>query len=85
MTQEITRRLITAMVEDVIAETQTRLAQLTPASSDDIRRAGRATAAFSPAMAEADRAIKRFLFASVYRADAVMEVMRAAEQTVEDL
>ncbi|MBP0651873.1 hypothetical protein J8J40_32915, partial [Mycobacterium tuberculosis] len=43
------------MVEDVIAETQTRLAQLTPASSDDIRRAGRATAAFSPAMAEADR------------------------------
>lgn len=85
LTQEITRRLITAMVEDVITETHARLDALRPNSADDIRLAGRATAAFSPAMSKADRAIKRFLFASVYRADAVMEVMRAAEQTVEDL
>jgi dGTPase len=85
LTQEITRRLITAMVEDVIVETRARLEALNPRSADDIRRAGRVIAAFSPAIAEADRAIKRFLFAAVYRADAVMEVMRAAEQTVEDL
>jgi dGTPase len=85
LTQEITRRLITAMVEDVITETHARLDALRPNSADDIRLAGRATAAFSPAMSKADRAIKRFLFALVYRADAVMEVMRAAEQTVEDL
>jgi dGTPase len=85
LTQEITRRLITAMVEDVITETHARLDALRPNSADDIRLAGRATAAFSAEMSKADRAIKRFLFASVYRADAVMEVMRAAEQTVEDL
>lgn len=85
LTQEITRRLITAMVEDVITETRARLDGLRPTSSDDIRRAARATAAFSDTMAATDRAIKKFLFASVYRAEAVMEVMRAAEQTVEDL
>lgn len=85
LTQEITRRLITAMVEDVITETRARLEALKPASADDIRGAGRATASFSPAMSAHDKAIKTFLFASVYRADAVMEVMRAAEQTVEDL
>jgi dGTPase len=83
--QEITRRLITAMVEDVIAETSARLAALEPGSADDIRAAADQTAAFSPAVAAADRAIKNFLFASVYRSEPVMRVMRSAEQVVEDL
>jgi dGTPase len=83
--QEITRRLITAMVEDVIAETQGRLARIKPQSAEDVRMAGETIATFSERVAAADKAIKAFLFRRVYRSEAVMEVMRASEQVVEDL
>jgi dGTPase len=83
--QEVIRRIITAMVEDVIAESLGRLEDQLPGSADDVRRAGRALVAFSEATAAADRAIKTFLFARVYRSEAVMAKMRAAERLVEDL
>ncbi len=83
--QEVIRRVITAMVEDVIGETLARLEDQLPCSADEVRRAGRALVAFSDATADADVAIKTFLFARVYRADFVMTKMRAAEQVVEEL
>ncbi len=83
--QEVIRRIITVMVEDVIAETVRRLEDLLPGSADDVRNAGRAIVAFSAPTAAADVAIKRFLFARVYRSEAVMVKMRAAERVVEDL
>lgn len=83
--QEVIRRIITAMVEDVIAESLARLEDQLPGSADDVRNAGRALIAFSPATAAADRAIKTFLFARVYRSESVMTKMRAAETVVEDL
>jgi dGTPase len=83
--QEVIRRVITAMVEDVIDETLARLEDHVPCSADEVRRAGQALVAFSAATAAADVAIKTFLFARVYRAEFVMAKMRAAEQVVEEL
>src|SRR4029450_6535954 len=64
---ELVRRLITRMIEDVIAETGARLAVLNPRSVADIRGAQGPVGAFSAAMAEADRAIKGFLNPRMYR------------------
>jgi len=64
---ETIRRVIHALVTDLIAETRRRIAKLNPADSDAIRRAGTPVVAFSPAMAEANRVIKEFLFAHMYR------------------
>ncbi len=83
--QEVVRRLITRMVEDVIVTSLSRLEDHLPGSADDVRNAGRALVAFSAEMQAADRAIKTFLFRTVYRAEAVMVKMRAAETVVEAL
>lgn len=82
---ELTRRVVTAMVDDVVATAEARLAALAPASPDDVRRAGRPMLAFSPAMAEADRGIKAVLTSAVYRHPDVMAVMHDAEAMVRAL
>jgi dGTPase len=79
---ELVRRLITRMIEDVIAETDARLRALAPRSADDVRHAAHPVGAFSPAMAEADRAIKGFLYPRMYRHDRIMRIMGDAEGLV---
>jgi dGTPase len=82
LVHELVRRLITAMIEDVIAETAGRLRKLAPRSADDVRHAGQAVAGFSPVMAEADRAIKGFLYPRMYRHERIMRIMGDAERLV---
>jgi dGTPase len=82
---EITRRMITAMVSDVIGESRRRLAALAPETSGDIRDAGRATIAFSEPMTRDLAKLKAFLFQAVYHHPKVMDVMGRAEQIVRDL
>ncbi len=82
---ELTRRMITVMVADVVAESRARLAALEPHTPDDIRTAGHATVAFSDAMASDIARLKGFLFERVYRHERVMRVMRSAEEIVRDL
>ncbi len=82
---EITRRLITAMVEDVIAEAQRRLTLVAPASADDVRRAGRAMVCFSERMEAVDRALKGFLFPRMYRHPEIVRIRRDAARVVSDL
>jgi dGTPase len=82
LVHELVRRLITAMIEDVIAETAGRLRKLAPRSADDVRYAGQPVAGFSPAMAEADRAIKGFLYPRMYRHERIMRIMGDAERLV---
>lgn len=82
---EITRRMITVMVADLVGESRRRLEVLQPASPGDIRAAGRATIAFSAGMAGDLGTLKRFLFAKVYHHPRVMHVMQGAEQIVTDL
>lgn len=82
---ELTRRLITAMIEDVIGESLRRLVTLSPASVDDIRRADDPVIGFSPAMQSDERQIKAHLYAQVYREEGLMRVMGAAEDVVRRL
>jgi dGTPase len=82
---ELVRRVITRMIEDVIAETDRRLAGYRPSSADAVREAGVLSAGFSTAMAEADRAIKGFLYPRMYRHTRVVRIMREAEGVVSDL
>jgi len=63
---ESVRRLINAMVEDLIAETGRRLKELAPRSVADIRAAGRPVVAFSEAMTRTEKTIKAFLYKRMY-------------------
>jgi dGTPase len=82
---EITRRLIHAMIEDVVGETERRVAALGIASIDDVRGAAQAVVGFSPVMQEADRAIKAFLTPRMYRSERVLAIMGDAQGVVRDL
>jgi dGTPase len=82
---ELTRRVITRLVEDVVAESGRRLAALAPGSPDSIRVAPTPTVAFSAEMAEADRTVKAFLFPKLYRHPRLMAVRRDVESVIRDL
>src|SRR5665213_2441041 len=82
---ELSRRLITQMIEDVIAESGRRLAALSPPDAAAIRAASEAVIAFSPSMTQADQGIKGFLYPRMYRHARVMRVMGDAEGVIADL
>jgi dGTPase len=82
---EFLRRLIGMLIEDLVAETGRRLAALAPRSADDVRNAPSGVAAFSPAIAEAERLIKGFLETRMYRHARVTRVMNDAAGVVRDL
>jgi dGTPase len=85
LVHELVRQLIGLLIDDVVAETGRRLAVLVPRSADDVRRAPSPVAGFSPAVGEADRAIKSFLEKRMYRHARVMRVMEQAADVVRDL
>jgi dGTPase len=82
---EVTRRMITVMVFDVIRESRRLLSGIAPGSPDDIRNAGRASIAFSEPMGQDLARLKAFLFDAVYHHRRVMDVMEQAERIVRDL
>jgi dGTPase len=63
---EAVRRVINAMVEDVLAETRRRLKEAAPKSVADIRALGRPVVAFSERMAATDKTVKAFLYKRMY-------------------
>jgi dGTPase len=85
LVHELIRRLIGLLIDDVVAESGARLAKLSPRSADDVRRATGAIGGFSRETGEADRAIKSFLQARMYRHTRVMKVMDMAAGVVRDL
>ena len=86
--RELVRGQIGWMVNDLICATGRNAAGL--ASAAEVRAAGRATAAFSPELAEHERVLKRFMYQRLYyhpeqiaaaeRARAVMTTLLAAYQ-----
>jgi dGTPase len=82
---ELVRRLITRLIEDVIAETGRRLDALAPRRAADLRVAGEAAVGFSAGMAAADRAMKGFLSVRMYRHERIRRIMGEAENVVCDL
>jgi dGTPase len=85
LVHELIRRLIGQMIEDVTIESDRRLRARPLRSVDDVRAAGEPLVGFSGPLAEADRAIKRFLFARMYRHERVMRIMDRAHEVVRDL
>jgi len=64
---ETIRRVINSFVTDLTEESRRRIAALDPVDAEAVRRSKKPVIAFSPAMAEANRAVKEFLFARMYR------------------
>jgi dGTPase len=82
---EAIRRVINAMIVDLLEETQRRIAKLAPVNADAIRRAKRPVVAFSTPMAEANQAIKDFLFARMYRHWRVNRMTMKARRVTEEV
>jgi dGTPase len=85
LTNEVTRRLIAAMIEDVTIETERRAEQMNTRTAEDVRTAKSTLAGFSPAMAGADAAIKGFLTPRMYRHARVLGIMDKAQAMLRDL
>ncbi|MGH7096736.1 MAG: deoxyguanosinetriphosphate triphosphohydrolase [Stellaceae bacterium] len=85
LVNEAIRRAIDAMVRDVIAESETRLAAAGVKRADDIRALVRPVIAFSEAMRGHDRALKDFLFQRMYRHWRVNRMSAKARRVVHDL
>jgi len=82
---ELVRTLMSRMVDDLLAETKARVAAAKPVSAAQVRTRGAATAAFSPAMGGQIEALKRFLFAHMYRHPRVMVPIGRAKEVVTEL
>ncbi|HVG89730.1 MAG TPA: deoxyguanosinetriphosphate triphosphohydrolase [Gaiellales bacterium] len=82
---ETIRRLIDGMVRDLVEVSRRGLAELSPASPDAIRGAGRALVAFSPEVAEGDAELRRFLHDRVYRHYKVSRMTLKARRVVREL
>jgi len=82
---ETVRRMINLMVTDLLEETRTRLADANSQSAQEIRELGTPTAVFSDEMQKNDKALKKFLFSSMYRHDRVNRMTDKARQVVEEL
>jgi len=82
---ESVRRLITAMIEDVLTETGRRIADSNPQTAADVRDLGRPLVAFSAAMRANDQALKTFLFKNMYRHYKVNRMLTKAKRVVAEL
>lgn len=82
---ELGRRLITRFVEGVIEESRRRLLPLVGLPIEAIRNAGEPVIVFGNELTIADRDIKHFLFAKMYRNADVMRVRGEADTVVRDL
>lgn len=82
---ETIRRVINALVTDLTEETRRRLAKAEPASPDAIRRMRQRVVSFSPAMADANQAIKDFLFSRMYRHWRVNRMTSKARRLTEEV
>jgi dGTPase len=84
MIHETVRRMIDALVVDLLAESRRRIAGAAPASVDEVRAAPPLVAFSEAVRAEAD-ALKAFLHERLYRHYQVMRMMEKARRVVREL
>ena len=82
---ELVRRVINAMVTDLLTETRTRLARQQPKSAQQIRETGAPTAAFSEQMMAHHKVLRAFLFERMYRHYLVNRMTSKARRIVHNL
>ncbi|MCX7670013.1 MAG: deoxyguanosinetriphosphate triphosphohydrolase, partial [Anaerolineae bacterium] len=79
------RRLIGLEMTDAIQATAARLAELSPASADEVRAIGHNIAGFSSEMLEMNRELKAFLMRRFYRHPRVMRMASKAHRLLTEL
>ncbi|MGZ6007832.1 MAG: deoxyguanosinetriphosphate triphosphohydrolase [Rhizomicrobium sp.] len=82
---ELVRTLMSTLVDDLLTETRARIACAGLASAADVRTQKGALAGFSAGVADNVTALKRFLFAHMYRHPRVMAPMGRAQALVMEL
>lgn len=82
---ESIRRMLSAQVYDVIAASQVALDRMAPADMDAVRLSPEPLIVFSDAMRQQSTALKRFLFAKLYRHPQVVHTNDQARQVVREL
>jgi dGTPase len=82
---EAVRRMIGAMVGDVLVETRRRALETGVGSSDEVRSLNRALVAFSPDMAEDLGRLRAFLFDRMYRHYRVNRTRSQARRILREL
>ncbi len=85
LVHETVRRVIAAMVGDVLAETELRVGRNKPACADDVRSLGEALVAFSAGMQEKNRVLQAFLSRRMYDHERVLMIMERAGRLIVDL
>jgi dGTPase len=85
VTHELIRRFITRFIEDAITESSARIAESRVDSLDAVAAAGRMLIGHSVAIEAADRDVKAFLFAHMYRHPSVRRVRDQADAIVRRL
>jgi dGTPase len=82
---ETVRRVISAMVADLLAETRSRAAKYKPLSADAVRAQGDPLVAFSLQMRENNRVLQAFLSKRMYRHERVLAITDRARRVIRDL
>ncbi len=82
---EALRRVFGVMVDDVIAESERRLASTQPKTAQDIRELGLPMVQFSADIWSDLQVIRGFLFDNMYRADSVRQMRASTARVVTDL
>ncbi|MGH6720361.1 MAG: deoxyguanosinetriphosphate triphosphohydrolase, partial [Alphaproteobacteria bacterium] len=82
---EAVRRMIDRMVGDVLATTRAKAQARAPGSAAEVRRLGEPLVAFSTEIAEANAALKAFLYARMYRHPGIIAMQDQAKAVVRDL
>jgi dGTPase len=82
---ETVRRMMSAMIGDVIAETGRRAGQFNPQSVGMVRAMPEPLVLFSDQMREKNRMLQSFLAERMYRHSRVVGIMERAQRVVRDL
>ena len=85
LVHEGVRRMIGAMVDDILAESRGRVMKAGCTSAGEVRALGRPVVAFSNEMAANDRSLKKFLYRRMYRHYKVNRMASKARRVVQDL
>lgn len=82
---EAIRKMISIMIDDLVETTDKKLSKLKPKTPADIRNATSGTASFSDAIIDADKALKKFLFAHMYEHWRVNRMSAKATRIIREL
>ena len=82
---ELIRAQIGRMVNDLIGSTRARVAASGVQTVDEVRAVGHALAAFSDEMRDAERGLKRFMYANLYHHPSQLDAAEGARKVVAGL